>query len=181
MTIRACQRAASSAGPAYHRPLTTFRAPLTRYQRQALLFSGMLSLGGIMTLVVLLMAFQTLLHVRYMLVSGRQWPCSPRLLSQRRAALAHAHAERCRRLFTAAWMVAACFSVSIFNFMASNTATRVSQYLTEPTRWDLLGIHWRMRRIRAMRSSSVWGGGCALDAHSNAEYYVYGKAGRCSC
>lgn len=51
--------------------LATLRTRLTPRQREGLLFSGALSLGGIILLLGLLKAFQTLFHVRYMLVI---WP-----------------------------------------------------------------------------------------------------------
>jgi|GEM_PF-7047975 len=49
--------------------IAALRQPMTSRQREGLIFSGALSLGGILTLLALRLSFQTVFHVRYVLVT----------------------------------------------------------------------------------------------------------------
>lgn len=49
--------------------IVVIRQPMTLRQREGLIFSGVLSLGGILTLLALRLSFQTVFHVRYVLVT----------------------------------------------------------------------------------------------------------------
>jgi hypothetical protein len=160
--------------------LVTLRTRLTSRQHQGLIFSGALSLGGILMLFILLEAFQTLFHVRYMLVI---WP--PMALFA--ALILTISVQRLRwpvrnlvlGSFVAAWIAAGLvlgFDIHFHGLTYSHPVFHNT--LTEPTRWDLLG-QTLQNETRDNDALVVSVGGDVPWTHTgDAEYYTYGQAAR---
>lgn len=160
--------------------IVTLRTPLTYLQRQGLLLSGGLSVGGILLLLVLLKAFQTLFHVRYMLVI---WPAMA-LFTALILMIGVQHLPRPRQnallgAFVALWMgtgLLLSFDIRFHGLTYSHP--EFHNTLTEPMRWDLLG-HTLEQDARSTDALVVSVAGDVPWTHTgNAEYYVDGIAGR---
>jgi hypothetical protein len=160
--------------------IVTLCTPLTQSQRKGLLFSGMLSAGGVLLLLVLLKAFQTLFHVRYMLVVWIPLALfSALVLSISVQRFPKTTQNALLGVFLTLWAGAGLLlSLNISYHGLTYSHPEFHNTLTEPTRWDLLGDTLEHEAHPGDAVVVSVGGDVPWTHTGNAEYYVYGKADR---
>lgn len=152
--------------------VVAIRQPMTARQREGLIFTGVLSLGGILTLLALRLSFQTVFHVRYVLVTWLPLSLFAGLvmtLSLQRLR------EQMRQVITAVWVIA---WIGVGLGLSLNIAYH-GNYIhplfrpafTESNRWDEIGQQMT-RETRSEDAVAISVGEDLAWAHrGDAEYY----------
>jgi 4-amino-4-deoxy-L-arabinose transferase-like glycosyltransferase len=153
--------------------------PMTPRQREGLIFTGALSLGGILTLLALRLSFQTVFHVRYVLVTWLPLSLFTGLVL---TLSLQALRPQSRNAIAAVWVIAwvgVGFGLSLDIHYHGNYIHPVFRpAFTEPNRWDEVGQQIQ-RESRPEDAVAISVGEDLAWAHrGDAEYYFQDIPGR---